>query len=237
LEKGVQAALGYWAIFEPLSLEKAKEKKETPLYTCAKLEEILRAYHVQFAPLEEKYRYIDSEMDVDVEVPGCPLPVRMKIDLVMEDMELNKLAVFEFKFSTSLWRFVDDPNDQGVGYAVGASKKIGRKVERIVYHISEVKVSSKDGIVPAKKKGDPGRSIFKRSIIDLDPWDVEEWMADIVHKEYEIFHYEQSDYWPKRTRSCSDWGGCVFAPLCTAPPQMREMFAQANFQVGVTEEG
>jgi hypothetical protein len=232
LEKGVQAALGYWAQFEQASLEKAREKKETPLYTCGKLEEILRAYHVQFAPLEEKYRYIDSEMEMDLEVPGCPLPVRMKIDLVMENMELNKLAVFEFKFSTSLWRFIDDPNDQGVGYAIGASRKLAIPINRIIYHINEVKVSSKEGIVPAKKKGDPGRSIFKRSIIDLDPWDIEEWERDVRQKEIALQHYEDIGYWPKSTRSCSDWGGCVFAPLCTAPPSMRELFAQANFDVG-----
>ena len=195
------------------------------------MEEIVRAYDQQFRQLEEKYRYVDSELEFDIEVPGCPLPMRMVVDLVMEDMELKKMCVFEFKFSTSLWRFVDDPNDQGVSYAIGASKRLRIPINRIVYHISEVKVSSKEGIVPAKKKGEAGRSIFKRSIIDLDPWDVEEWERDVRNKEIEIEAYEYQDYWPKRTRSCGDFGGCEFVGLCCAPPNMRHMFAQSNFDI------
>jgi hypothetical protein len=202
------------------------------------LEEIIRAYDQQFKGVEEKYRYVDSEMELDLKVPGCTLPVRMVVDLVMEDVELKKLCVFEFKFSTSLWRFCDDPNDQGVGYAIGASKKLGIPIERIVYHISEVKVSSVSGIVPARKKGEPDRSIFKRSIIDLDPWDVEEWERDVRNKVYALQCYENpaNPYFPKNTRSCGDFGGCEFVPLCTAPPLMREQFALANFEVKKEEE-
>ncbi len=162
--------------------------------------------------------------------------MRMVVDLVMEDMELRKMCVFEFKFSSSLWRFVDDPNDQGVGYAIGATRKLGIPVERIVYHINEVKVSSKEGVVPAKKKGDSGRSIFKRSIIDLDPWDVDEWERDVAMKQTELLLYRNSAYWPKRTRSCGDFGECEFIGLCTAPSTMRELFAQANFNIGEKDE-
>jgi len=43
--------------------------------------------------------------------------------------------------------------------------------------------------------------------------------------------YDIQGYWPKRTRSCGNFGGCQFIPLCVAPENMRETFAQCNFDV------
>lgn len=220
----------YWSQFDAGYQAKCKERGEKPLYSMAKGEEILRAYAEQFREVEQEYSYLGGEVPVTLEVSSCPLPFVMVVDLLMESPD-KRVYVFEFKFSTSLWRFVDDPNDQGIGYALGAEKFLGRPVDRIVYHISEVKESSIKGVVPARKKGEPGRSIFKRSIVDLDPWDREEWMADVFFKQREIEIYSANGYWPKRTRSCGDFGGCSFASLCVAPPNMREMFARANFEV------
>lgn len=97
--------------------------------------------------------------------------------------------------------------------------------------IAGVFKSSIDGYIAGKRKGDPPKDVFTREIVDLDPWDFEEWELDFKRKCFELKMYEEDNYWPKRTRACSGWGGCAYAPLCIAPPSQREMFMEANYRI------
>ena len=135
----------------------------------------------------------------------------------------------DWKFSTSTWGFVARPNSQLTGYAKGASAHLGREVSRVVLHTCGLFVSSSEGVVPGKKKGDSGRSVHSREPVDLEGFDFEEWERDVQWKWRELCRYSETGYWPKRTQSCGDYGGCPFVPLCAAPPEQRELFVMSNF--------
>jgi hypothetical protein len=180
--------------------------------------------------LEEKWVVLGNEVEVELSVPGLPVPVKQVLDLVVEDQELGEPVVVEWKWSKSVWGFVARPNSQIVGYARGARELTGGTVRRVLFHTCGLFISSNGGVIPGKKS-EEGRSIFTREPIDLDDWDFEEWEADLLEKWAELLGYLNRGYFPKRTRSCGDYGGCPFQPLCVAPPGQRRFFGESNFAV------
>ncbi len=44
--------------------------------------------------------------------------------------------------------------------------------------------------------------------------------------------YTRENYFPRRTTSCGNYGGCVFREVCSRPPQVRENFLKADFVKG-----
>jgi hypothetical protein len=93
--------------------------------------------------------------------------------------------------------------------------------------------SSVEGRVKGKKKTDPLREVVNREIIDFNPWDLEEWKEETSWKANLLWTYQKKEYrlwWPKNTRSCGNYGGCAFQPICQAPPNMREGFLDSGFE-------
>jgi hypothetical protein len=226
---GVTSAHAYWKQWESLAAEDAARRGEKLLYSKGKLEEILLAYHRVFAPVEEGLEDLGGEIEILVEVPGIPVPFKMVLDRTFRDRETEEVVVMEWKFSKSVWGFVSRPNNQVVGYAVGAAKMFGSPVRRVLFHTNKLVATSVDGVAPVKKKGEPGRSIFERDPIDLEEWDFEEWQKDMQMKWHQLTDYDDLPYYPKVTQSCGDFGGCPFQGICLAPPNQREFFAESNF--------
>jgi len=200
------------------------------------LQEIIKAYHEQYKEVDAEYEDLGGESKIKIEVPGLPIPVVGKIDRMLRHKETQKCAAIEWKFSTSTWGYCGRPNNQLVGYAVGASEKLGEPVWRVLFRLNGVHISSKDGLVSAKRKADPPRSIFTQDVVDFDTWDIEEWYKDMREKYALWCALESQGYFPKNTRSCGNFGGCSFGPLCVAPENMRETFAQCNFDVKPEDE-
>lgn len=224
IDKGLETFRQAWLPFE------GKDEKE--ILTMIKGEELIRAYHAQFGAMEEvEYEVIGGESEVEIMLEGIPIPILGLMDLLLRNKETGELSVMEWKFTKSSWGFVTRPNLQVVTYALLASKLGKQLVRRILFHLNGIHKTSVDGMVQPKKKSDSPRSVFSRDIIDLDPWDFEEWERDVRLKWEEIRYYEHIEYWPKRTGSCGDWGGCEFVPLCIAPPGQREMFVESNFDI------
>jgi hypothetical protein len=228
---GMEMAQAQWKQWESLAAEDAARRGEKLLYSKGKLEEILLAYHRVFAPVEEGLEDLGGEIELLAEVPGIPVPFKMVLDRAFRDLGSpdKEVVVMEWKFSKSVWGFVSRPNNQVVGYAVGAAKMFGSPVRRVLFHTNKLVATSVDGVAPVKKKGEPGRSIFERDPIDLEEWDFQEWGRDMLYKWRMLEVYNAHGYYPKVTQSCGDFGGCPFQGICLAPPNQREFFAESNF--------
>jgi len=227
IEEGVDRFKLFWTPFE--------RKDTSEILTQAKGEEILRAYHEQFGKVEDdEFEVVHIEYPFTVDLACSDLPFVGVIDLILRDRLGGELIPVEWKFTKSSWGFVSRPNSQIVGYARATSVITKEKVERVIFHLNGIYKSSEKGLVSGKKKADMPRSIFKRDPIDLDPWDFQEWDLDVEETLENIRRWEMLGYYPKKTSSCGDFGGCPFIPICIAPPSQREFFMESNF--GVKEE-
>lgn len=204
------------------------------LRTTEKGIELLEAYDTLFK--EEDWEYLGGEQQFVLELMGVRLPYVGFIDgfgqMTYGD---EAFAIQEWKTTSSPWNFCAYPNGQIVGYCLGASTHFMRNVTKALVTVAGVFKSSKGGMMAAKKKGEPPRNVVNREIIDLSPWDFEEWQEDVEDKVNRLLVYEELRNWPKNTRSCQSYGGCPYKILCQAPENMREMLMETNYRVEVWE--
>lgn len=81
-----------------------------------------------------------------------------------------------------------------------------------------------DGIQVAVTFSRPTRGLVQRTETQLAEWykDVE-----IIIREAES--YARESYWPMRTSSCGNYGGCQFRRICSRPPAAREQWLRSDF--------
>lgn len=83
---------------------------------------------------------------------------------------------------------------------------------------------------PLKKDGTPRKSSekprheFFRVPITVQPWQIEEWKAGVLHDAASIIRSYRSGTWPKSSKDCPY---CPFNEPCAAPPEQRFKVAQA----------
>lgn len=70
-----------------------------------------------------------------------------------------------------------------------------------------------------------GRSPILFTEDELDEWYGE--MQDLIRR---IHGYAEAGYFPRRTTSCSLYGGCPFQSVCSRPTSVRENFLHADFR-------
>ena len=174
----------------------------------------------------------DPEQQFVLDIPGCPMRYAGFIDAFGRETKGEmQYVVQEEKTSTSPWIFCPHPNAQITGYIYAARSLFKQDIRRAYLTMAGIYKSSIDGRVKGKKKDDPLREVVNREIIDLDPWDLEEWVDDVRVKMLSIKIYQAGwIWWPKNTRSCGNYGGCPYQPICLAPPNMREAFLESNFE-------
>ncbi len=222
LDAGLAAFEQSWAAFDGAEGE--------DLYTMAKGKELVTAYSERYR--DESWKWQAGEQPFAIEVPGAPFLFLGIIDGVGRETGLTTdLSILELKSTKSPWDFCARPNGQVVGYPLALRTLYGEEVRRVRVTIAGVFKSSIGRYMAGKRKADPPKDVFTREIVDLNEWDFEEWVLDFKKKCFEIKMYEDEEYWPKQTRACSGWGGCAYAPLCVAPPNMREMFMEANYRI------
>jgi hypothetical protein len=226
LEKAVTALAVLPTLAEIAGMREDDEKKE--VRGREKAEELLRARTRLFHT--EEWEWLGGEQQFIIELPGVPLRYAGFIDGFGRDTTGAKgFSIQEEKTSKSPWHFQIHPNAQVLGYIYAARTLFEQDVRRGYVTMAGIYVSSIDGRVPAKKKADPPREAVNRSFVDAQPWDLEEWLIDTRVKVNDLLSYQKADYWPKRTKSCGNYGGCPYRHICVAPPNVREFFLESQF--------
>ena len=207
--------------------EDGEDSKE--IRTYSKGHELLLARSRQFR--DEEWEWLGGEQQFVLDLPGCPLRYAGFVDAFgRETKGERQYVVQEEKTSTSPWIFCSNPNAQITGYVYAAKVLFKEDIRRAYLTMAGIYKPSVEGRVRGKKKTDPLREVVNREIVDLNLWDLEEWRWEVGEKCYELIRYEALKWWPKRTRSCGNYGGCAFQPICQAPPNMREEFLDAGFE-------
>ncbi len=211
------------------------EDESREVRTYAKGHELLTARARLFQ--NEDWDWLGGEQQFVLDIPGCPYRYAGFIDgFGREKGGAQQYVIDEEKTSTSPWLFVANPNAQVTGYVYAARSLFHQDIRRGLLTMAGIYKSSVDGQVKGKrrKKGDPEpvpREVVNRETIDLNPWDLEEWEREVRGKVLNLVSFQGGwDWWPKRTRSCSNYGGCPYRPICQAPPGLREEFLESNFE-------
>lgn len=95
-----------------------------------------------------------------------------------------------------------------------------------LYHSATQLVLSKPargGIIDAVQIG-VTFARFKRHQINRTPGQLQEWLQDTYHWIGMAMQYASQGYWPMNDKSCGNYGGCAFQPICSRDPKVREVF-------------
>lgn len=65
---------------------------------------------------------------------------------------------------------------------------------------------------------------FRRNTIYLTKGEQEEFLLDTENWLATAQTYALNDYWPKNDKSCGNYGGCPFQPICSRDPKVRPEF-------------
>lgn len=71
---------------------------------------------------------------------------------------------------------------------------------------------------------------FQRGFISRSEGQREEWLRDLIFWLANAQTYAQQEYWPLNDRSCQQYGGCPFIPVCGSAPQVRDRLLDGLFQ-------
>lgn len=69
-----------------------------------------------------------------------------------------------------------------------------------------------------------GYTNFARHQITRTPGIQDEWLKDTYTWIGIAMQYASEEYWPMNDKSCSNFGGCPFQPICSKDPKVRDMF-------------
>lgn len=67
-------------------------------------------------------------------------------------------------------------------------------------------------------------SVFARQMFTRTPGMQEEWLHDTYSWIGRAIEYATDNYWPMNDKSCGNFGGCPFQPICSKDPKVRESF-------------
>lgn len=226
IEKAVSEALHAWEPFEGLDTTKMVRNKK-------KMEELLRAYDKEFYGKEN---WTDNGGELLLEYPLCEGVIFVgKQDRRGWFGETR--AIQENKTSTFPGMFVDEPNNQIVGYLWLESKILGEKVRKAVVTIAGLHKNSVNGLLYPRVKSDPPKSVFIRDPITVEDFLIEEFERDAVCVASEIDQCYTHNYWPKNApQACGTFGGCEFKSLCLCSDEEKKVMAEMQFTKKKREE-
>lgn len=75
-----------------------------------------------------------------------------------------------------------------------------------------------------------GFTRFERGMVSRSSAQLEEFREEVLHYIDEAKRCHESNYYPMRRTSCSNYGGCEFRRVCSAAPALREKLLEANFK-------
>jgi hypothetical protein len=74
-----------------------------------------------------------------------------------------------------------------------------------------------------------GFSRYERGFTYRTPEQIKEWHHDTLYHLSAAERYANSEYWPMNDKSCNNYGGCPFRPICSKDPGVRDRFLESNF--------
>lgn len=100
-----------------------------------------------------------------------------------------------------------EPDDQMSGYYFGGTIIFDRKIKGIIINAAQTAVNF---------------TKFQRGETTRSPEKLNEWIEDteLLFREAEM--YAQKNRWPKREKSCNNYGGCTFRLVCSSEPKQRQ---------------
>jgi hypothetical protein len=62
---------------------------------------------------------------------------------------------------------------------------------------------------------------YRRGFLHRTPAMREEWYEDLGYYLTQAAYFAERSYWPMNDKSCGNYGGCPFRPLCAKGPEVR----------------
>lgn len=72
-------------------------------------------------------------------------------------------------------------------------------------------------------------SRFQRGLISFTDDELAEWQRDTIHYIRMAEYYAKEQYWPMNRKSCGNYGGCPFRPICSKPPAARATWLHTSY--------
>lgn len=130
----------------------------------------------------------------------------------------DKLFVSDIKTTGSVlgpqWFQSFTPGNQFSMYSFAGKAAFSEPIEGVIV----------DGIQVAT-----GFSRFARGTVWRPNSYIEEWYAEQRWYLDQMEACAEASYWPQNDKSCGNYGGCPFAPLCARTPQARETWLKADY--------
>lgn len=99
------------------------------------------------------------------------------------------------------------PDNQFSTYTLAGKIAFGLPVQGIIVDAAQVAVTF---------------SRFERGLVERKDDQLDEWYKDFgIYMKMAEFYATQG-YWPQNDKSCGNYGGCPFRPICAKAPSMRE---------------
>lgn len=164
--------------------------------------------------------------------PAVELSFRFEIDLKIDNQNallcghLDKIV----KFTEGLYimdhkttkfaldqRFYDsfNPDNQMTLYTIAGQVVYEMPVKGVIIDAAQVLVTL---------------SRFKRGFTYRHKAELDEWMTETKFWIKQAEGFAQHEFFPKNDKSCGNYGGCPYRPICSAAPAMREKLLKATFQ-------
>ncbi len=70
---------------------------------------------------------------------------------------------------------------------------------------------------------------FQRGLVTYSHFQREEFHLELGHWFATAANYAQRQFWPKNEKSCSNYGGCAFRPICSKSPGIRDEWLNSAF--------
>ncbi len=226
----VESAIGAFRKKFPFGVEDPKG-----LRTQAKGEELIRAYQEQFFGKEE---WVDEGGEVLEELELAPgINYRVKID--RRGLSYGEPAIQEWKTTAWAGFFVPEPNAQLIGYLWADSVLRKRAVRKCIVTIGGLYKTSKNGIMPARRKrdeygelgGGEERSIFSRDPVYFQDWQIEEWKEETLTWIGVAETYKAMEIWPQASpEACGGFGGCAYKQICLETGEERKLLMEVKYE-------
>jgi hypothetical protein len=113
-------------------------------------------------------------------------------------------------------RFFDgfNPDNQFSTYTFAAKALYGLQVKGLIVDGAQVAVTF---------------SRFLRGMVFFHDDQLEEWYGDIGYYLSQAQAFAQANYWPMNRKSCGNYGGCPFRPICSHSPSTRMEWLEKSY--------
>lgn len=163
-----------------------------------------------------------------LETPRLKITLFGTIDFILKNEATGEVLPGDHKTSSQMGMdFLNrvKPNHQYTGYSWLARKVLGISSENFLVNGIGVKAR------PLTARGGP--PTFTRQITRRTEADFAEFSDVLLFAVESFLRWQESGVWPLgHVDACSNFGGCAYLEVCSAPNQLRENILNAKFQRG-----